>query len=970
MLNANSRLLSFCTLSLLATGMIACAPENKTAVTPAVQLAVPKVATAKRVLVVGKDAAVFEAVQAWGKRAQVEVEMAGDDAFTLANLARFRAVVFWGASAQSLNAAQRTAFEGYIQSGGGFVGVHATGGNWHWFRRMNGELVSTAKRHEQKKLEASAKAEAAKLAKGEGNGIHQEEIVSKAPVQRSFDGGRAWVRPESIDLKDLDALEQVVSGITYAGRLEDPFHGLDLEKRRPTDDFFQVDELVADLEDPMEIAPLPDGQVLILERLGAIKVYVPGKGVRKLAMLDVAAQGKPGYKSDWFEGGGLGIAVDPDYGVKNDFVYIFYSLPDAPGPDAPGKHTNRLSRFRLVDGDLLAYEKVLLDVPDDRHGRVCHVGGSLCFGKDRLLFVACGDNANPFESGGRTPIDERPGRWKFDAQRTSGNMNDLRGGISRIRINETGDGYTIPAGNLFPPGTDKTRPELFVKGCRNVWRIGYDSKTGGISWGDVGPDAGGPDANRGPTGYDCIGFAPTAGYYGWPYARGPRDFYVDYDFASGKSGASFADGITNDSPNNTGPQKLPEVRPALMWYTHGGVPQFPEIGGGGRTACVSVIYNQEGRARSLPAWYDRVIFFHEWTRERLDLVKLDDDNQVEEVFPFLRNRRFLHPSDMAQDAMGNLYILEYGTKWTGNKNGRLLKVAFKGWKYPPVITLDPDERFGGLKTPFVFEAKVATAEDKPATAVWDFGDGEKAEGLKVSHVYAKSGRYTATLTVTDADGIQASSSVPVSAGNTYPEVKVGFKGAPKAIPWGEPLGVEVDATDAEDGDLSADVKITASFGVPFNKPLPDPRLIGLDPALRGTQLMADNACVACHSALSENVGPSYIEVAKRYKNDPKRIETLTHSITQGISGKWGAHSPMPSFADLPKGDVADLVAAIHSLANPTSIPLPVKDGMIQLPKERPAGIPDSAVLTVHATVMDKGVKGLIPLSATGSATLK
>ncbi len=954
MLHPHSRLLTFCSAALLIAALAACAPAAapKPAAKPA--------PAPMRVLVLGTDADAMAALKKTCEAAQLEMRIAdkaGDkdadkadpkaEPITFPNLLRYRTVVLAGFKADSLNEKQRTALEGFVQSGGGLALVGSQPGNWSWLRRLTGDLDAAR--------------------------VLGKVTTPKETLLRAFDGGRAFVPAGK------PSAEELAKGLRFAARIGEAPLSLNPELRRPTDDYFEVTELATGLEDPMGMTPLPGGQLLVLERHGAVKLVTPGQGARTLATLQVDAEGLGKRGGDWYEGGGLGIAADPDFGVKNDFVYIYYSTPAVEGPDKPNKNINRLSRFRLVGGEVLAYEKTILEVPDDRDQKVCHEGGSVRFGKDRLLFLSCGDNTCPFASDGYDPIDERSGHFRFDAQRTSGNTNDLRGGISRIRINETGDGYTIPEGNLFPKNMPKTRPELFVKGCRNVWRIAYDSKTGGVAWGDVGPDAGGTHNNRGPVGYDFIGYAPKPGYFGWPYARGPVNvyknvhdaWYTRHDFATGKNAKCFADSIKNTSPNNTGMETLPPVQQSLVWYHPGGpTAEFPEMGGGGRTACVSVIYNQEGRAKSLPAWFDHVLISHEWTRARLDLVKLGEDGKLESILPFLRNLHLMHPVDMVQDAAGDLYLLDYGGGWTNNKNGCLFKIAFKGWKRKPEIKLDDAERFGGLDTAFVFEAQVSTAEDKPSAAVWEFDDGEKAEGLKVSHTFKKTGRYSVKVTVTDSDGIAASRVIPVSAGNTYPVVKVGFKDAPKAIPWGSSLAVEVKATDAEDGDLSAGAKITASFGVPFNKPLPDPRLIGMNPALRGAQLMADNGCVGCHTVLSENVGPPYVEVAKRYKDDPNMAAILTGSITKGVAGKWGQHAAMPSFAQLPKGDIADLVAAIHSLANPSSVALPVKDGVIQLPAVRPAGIPANAVLTVHATVTDKGAKGLAALSATGTAVMK
>ncbi len=107
-----------------------------------------------------------------------------------------------------------------------------------------------------------------------------------------------------------------------------------------------------------------------------------------------------------------------------------------------------------------------------------------------------GDDINPFASDGYAPIDERAGRANFDAQKTSGNTDDLRGKILRIHP-EPGGTYTIPSGNLFPQGTAKTQPEIYAMGFRNPFRFAVDSETGWISMADYGPDAGNANANRG-----------------------------------------------------------------------------------------------------------------------------------------------------------------------------------------------------------------------------------------------------------------------------------------------------------------------------------------------------------------------------------------------------------------------------------------------------------------------------------------
>ncbi|MET7870876.1 ThuA domain-containing protein [Streptomyces cyaneofuscatus] len=67
-------------------------------------------------------------------------------AFTPANLTGYEAVVFLSTTGDVLNAAQQTAFEGYIEAGGGYVGIHAaadTEYDWTWYSGLAGALFKS-----------------------------------------------------------------------------------------------------------------------------------------------------------------------------------------------------------------------------------------------------------------------------------------------------------------------------------------------------------------------------------------------------------------------------------------------------------------------------------------------------------------------------------------------------------------------------------------------------------------------------------------------------------------------------------------------------------------------------------------------------------------------------------------------------------------------------------------------------------
>ena len=185
-------------------------------------------------------------------------------------------------------------------------------------------------------------------------------------------------------------------------------------------------------------------------------------------MADIPVSTK--YKS--FEGviteaedGLQGVILDPNYD-QNHWIYLYYS-------QAGNEAVNVLARYEWRGDKLIeSSKKVMLKVAVQRE-ECCHVGGGMLFDKQNNLYLTTGDNTFSRSSSGFTPIDERPGAYPRDAQKSSGNTNDLRGKIIRIHP-ETDGTYTIPEGNLFPKGTPKTRPEIYTMG--NQESLAHDNR--------------------------------------------------------------------------------------------------------------------------------------------------------------------------------------------------------------------------------------------------------------------------------------------------------------------------------------------------------------------------------------------------------------------------------------------------------------------------------------------------------------
>lgn len=428
--------------------------------------------------------------------------------------------------------------------------------------------------------------------------------------------------------------------------------------------------LESSCDDPMELAVLPDGRVLFVERTGSIRLWKPDTRTTVLAAKLEVFRDYNGSKGGGWEDGLLGVALDPGFQTTG-WVYLYYSPTNSV--------ENRVSRF-VLSGDRLEVgsEKVILRVPTQRD-ICCHSAGSLAFDAAGNLFVSTGDNTNPFESDGFAPIDYRPGRYPWDAAKSAGNTADLRGKILRVRPEPDGT-YTIPAGNLFAPGTPGTRPEIFVMGCRNPFRISVDKPTGTLYWGDVGPDAQGPNPDRGPAGFDEINRTTTAGNFGWPFFMADNKPYRARDFQAKTNGAAFdVNRPANLSPNNTGLKELPPAQPAWMAYPYAPSTRFPEVGSGGRTACAGPVYRFEEQLKSehkLPREYDRHLFVYDWVRGWILAIELDEKGNRGALKRFAGHLKFKRPAELELGPDGCLYLIEFGTNWEKNKDSQIVKLEF------------------------------------------------------------------------------------------------------------------------------------------------------------------------------------------------------------------------------------------------------------------------------------------------------
>ncbi|WP_043200839.1 c-type cytochrome [Paraburkholderia acidipaludis] len=74
----------------------------------------------------------------------------------------------------------------------------------------------------------------------------------------------------------------------------------------------------------------------------------------------------------------------------------------------------------------------------------------------------------------------------------------------------------------------------------------------------------------------------------------------------------------------------------------------------------------------------------------------------------------------------------------------------------------------------------------------------------------------------------------------------------------------------------------------------------------GLAVARNNACMGCHAVDRKLVGPSFQQIAARYKGDPAAQGKLEKKVRDGGSGVWGA-IPMPSHPGMSAADIRTVV---------------------------------------------------------------
>lgn len=436
------------------------------------------------------------------------------------------------------------------------------------------------------------------------------------------------------------------------------------------------------LDQPVKMSILPDGRVFVCEMWsGKIKLFTPNSGLAEVGSITVY--------SDAVENGLLGIAADPSF-ATNNWVYVMYSRKLSgstfnAGDGNVSPHEHVLARMTFANGKLGNAKDILTFRRQSKR----HAAGGLSFNTATGdLYIPTGDDVYPLVAetywGGRNETNA----YLCDLA-TAANTNDLRGKVLRIKplpfadsqtpAPGVGTTYSIPDGNLFPKGTDKTRPEIYTMGHRNPYKINVDPVSGVGLIGEVGPDAPGPDAARGPTGSDEFNLVTGAGNFGWPFAIADNQPYVAFNGEAYTKGTTFdLKSLKNKSKFNTGLEDLPPAIGAMGYYNalNSQAGANKPFGGGAESAISGPYYRYDAAkpAVRMPAYFHGKWIVGDYSRGKVWALELDPNKALKQVDLLWNVNTVI---DLAIGPEGDLYVLTLG----GSNDGTLYKMQYKGTQY-------------------------------------------------------------------------------------------------------------------------------------------------------------------------------------------------------------------------------------------------------------------------------------------------
>jgi aldose sugar dehydrogenase len=238
--------------------------------------------------------------------------------------------------------------------------------------------------------------------------------------------------------------------------------------------------IAKNLDHPWAIAFLPDGRMLVTERVGRLRIIENG------VLIAAAVKGLP-ESVEHGQGGLMDVVLHPKF-AENGWIYWTFNGRDGgkeSGKDS-GSFGTEVARGKLGgtrEAPVMTNVEVLFKLmPKSSAGH--HFGSRIVFDRQGQMIVTFGDRGDNADKG---------------LMQRAQQLNDHAG--KSIRLTDDGK---VPADNPFV-NTANAKPEIFTLGNRNMQGAAVHPTTGKI-WAH----------EHGPQGGDEINILTAGTNYGWP----------------------------------------------------------------------------------------------------------------------------------------------------------------------------------------------------------------------------------------------------------------------------------------------------------------------------------------------------------------------------------------------------------------------------------------------------------------------
>ena len=247
-----------------------------------------------------------------------------------------------------------------------------------------------------------------------------------------------------------------------------------------TPNSFKQVTVAKDLERPWGMAWLPDGAILITERVGRVKIFQNGS-LEQIAIAEIPNLFVSG------QAGLMDISLHPRF-AQNNLVYLTYS-----SGNFQSNHTSILrAKF---DGKALVEPQVIFEVKPSKSGNQ-HFGSRIVWLPDDTMLIAIGDGGNP-------PLQLDGELIRNQAQK----LNSQLGKVLRLK-----DDGSIPSDNPFVK-TAGANPAIWSYGHRNIQGLFADPISKQV-W----------STEHGSRGGDELNLIEAGKNYGWPVVTFSQEY--------------------------------------------------------------------------------------------------------------------------------------------------------------------------------------------------------------------------------------------------------------------------------------------------------------------------------------------------------------------------------------------------------------------------------------------------------------